>query len=53
MKLTRTSGALGLAALAALSAPLAMAQDNTGWYGGADVGRSAASAAACKGRAWA
>jgi OOP family OmpA-OmpF porin len=42
MKLTRTSGALGLAALAALSAPLAMAQDNTGWYGGADVGRSAA-----------
>lgn len=42
MKLTRTSGALGLAALAVLAAPLAMAQDNTGWYGGADVGRSAA-----------
>ena len=42
MKLTGTSGALGLAALAALSAPLAMAQDTTGWYGGAEVGRSAA-----------
>ncbi len=42
MKLTRTSGALGLAALAVLAAPLAMAQDNTGWYGGANVGRSAA-----------
>jgi len=41
MKLTKTSGMLGLAVLAACAAPLAVAQ-GTGWYGGASVGRSAA-----------
>lgn len=41
MKLTRHPGTLGLMALAAFTAPLAMAQD-TGWYGGASLGRSAA-----------
>ena len=41
MKLTKTSGMLGLAVLAVCSAPLASAQ-GTGWYGGASVGRSAA-----------
>ena len=41
MKLTKTSGMLGLAALAVCAAPLAGAQ-GTGWYGGASVGRSAA-----------
>lgn len=38
MKLLKVSGVLGLAALASLSV---MAQDS-GWYGGANVGRSAA-----------
>src|SRR3990167_1741951 len=41
MKLTRASGTLGLLALAALASPVAMAQDS-GWYGGANVGRSMA-----------
>ena len=41
MKFTKASGTLGLLALAALSSPLAIAQDS-GWYGGANVGRSAA-----------
>jgi len=41
MKLTKASEALGLAALALFAAPLAMAQ-GAGWYGGASVGRSAA-----------
>ena len=41
MKLTRYPGALGLAALAALGSPFAAAQD-TGWYGGANLGRAAA-----------
>lgn len=41
MKLRKASGTLGLAAFAALLSPLAMAQD-TGWYGGANVGQSRA-----------
>lgn len=41
MKFIKASGALGLAALATLASPLAIAQD-AGWYGGANVGRSAA-----------
>ena len=41
MKFTKASGTLGLLALAALSSPLAIAQDS-GWYGGANVGRSLA-----------
>lgn len=41
MKLTRSSGALGLAVLAALASPLTIAQES-GWYGGANVGRSSA-----------
>jgi OOP family OmpA-OmpF porin len=41
MNFTRNSVALGVAALAALAAPLAMAQDS-GWYAGASAGRSAA-----------
>lgn len=41
MKVTKTSGMVGLAVLAACAAPLALAQ-GTGWYGGASVGRSAA-----------
>lgn len=41
MTFTKTSGALGLAALAVCIAPLAHAQ-GAGWYGGASVGRSAA-----------
>jgi OOP family OmpA-OmpF porin len=41
MKFTKTTGMLGLAALAAFTGPLAMAQD-AGWYGGASAGRSAA-----------
>lgn len=41
MKLRTASGTLGLAAFAALASPLAMAQD-TGWYGGANVGQSRA-----------
>lgn len=41
MKLIRASGTLGLVALAALASPLALA-DESGWYGGANIGRSAA-----------
>ncbi len=41
MKLVKTSGMLGLAAFAALISPYAMA-DDSGWYGGANVGRSLA-----------
>lgn len=42
MKLARTSIGLALASLASLAAPLAFGQENTGWYAGASVGRSAA-----------
>ena len=41
MKLARVSGTLGLAALAAIASPFAVA-DDTGWYGGVNVGRSSA-----------
>ena len=41
MKLANASGTLGLAALAAIASPLAMA-DDTGWYGGVNVGQSRA-----------
>jgi OOP family OmpA-OmpF porin len=41
MKLIKASGTLGLLALAALASPVALAQES-GWYGGANVGRSAA-----------
>ena len=41
MKLTRISGRLGLAAIAVITSQFAMA-DDLGWYGGANVGRSAA-----------
>jgi len=41
MKFLKASGTLGLAALAAVASPWAMAQES-GWYGGANVGRSAA-----------
>jgi OOP family OmpA-OmpF porin len=41
MKLIRTTGALGLVALAVMTGPLAVAQES-GWYGGANVGRSGA-----------
>jgi len=46
MKLHKATGSLGLAALAVLGAPMAQAQtqtqDSSGWYAGANVGRSAA-----------
>ena len=41
MKLLKTTGALGLVTLAAIASPLAMA-DESGWYGGANIGRSGA-----------
>jgi len=41
MKLIKASGALGLVAFAALASPAVMAQDS-GWYGGANAGRSSA-----------
>lgn len=41
MKFSKTSVALGLAALAALASPLASAE-GLGWYGGANIGRSSA-----------
>ena len=41
MKLARASGTLGLAALAAIASPLAVA-DESGWYGGINIGRSRA-----------
>ncbi|WP_415838198.1 outer membrane beta-barrel protein, partial [Polaromonas hydrogenivorans] len=44
MKSTNIAGALSLAALAALASPGALAQgQDSGWYGGANAGRSAAS----------
>jgi OOP family OmpA-OmpF porin len=42
MKFSKTSQALAIAALAAMSAPLAFAQD-TGWYAGGNVGRATTS----------
>jgi OOP family OmpA-OmpF porin len=39
MKLSKTSGTLGFAALVMIASPIALA-DDTGWYGGANVGRS-------------
>lgn len=45
MKLAKTSGALGLAALAAIASPFASADDkgwDKGWYTGANIGRSMA-----------
>jgi OmpA-OmpF porin, OOP family len=41
MKFTQAYGTLGLLALTALTSPLAIAQDS-GWYGGANLGRSLA-----------
>ena len=41
MKLARASGTLGLAALAVIASPFAMA-DDSGWYAGANVGQSRA-----------
>jgi OOP family OmpA-OmpF porin len=40
MKLARTTGKLGLVALAVITSPLAAADDSAGWYGGINVGRS-------------
>jgi len=40
-KLAKTSGTLGLAALAVIASPYAMA-DDSGWYAGANVGQSRA-----------
>lgn len=42
MKLTKISAAVGLATLAGLASPLAMAEDALGFYGGANVGRTGA-----------
>src|SRR5674476_1646016 len=41
MKLARASGTLGLAALAVIASPFAVA-DDSGWYGGGNIGRSRA-----------
>jgi len=41
MNLARASGTIGLAALALLASPYAMA-DDTGWYGGISIGQSKA-----------
>src|SRR5450759_496319 len=41
MKLARASGTLGLAALAAIASPFAVA-DDSGWYGGVNIGQSRA-----------
>jgi OOP family OmpA-OmpF porin len=43
MNFKQTSVMLGVAALAALAAPAAMAQDYSGWYAGAGLGRTGAS----------
>jgi OOP family OmpA-OmpF porin len=40
MKIAQISGAIGVVALAAFAGPFAAAQDDTGWYVGAGVGRS-------------
>ena len=42
MNFTKISRTLGLVALTAFTSPFAMAQDTAGWYGGAGVGRTAA-----------
>ena len=41
MKLVRASGTLGLAALAVIASPFAVA-DDSGWYGGVNIGQSRA-----------
>lgn len=41
MKLARASGTLGLVTLAAIASPFAMA-DDSGWYGGVNIGQSRA-----------
>src|SRR3990167_9513078 len=41
MKFAKASGTLGLAALAVIASPFAAA-DDTGWYGGINVGQSKA-----------
>lgn len=41
MKLARASGTLGLVALAVIASPFALA-DNSGWYGGINIGQSRA-----------
>src|SRR5450759_3431255 len=41
MKLARASGTLGLAALAVIASPFALA-DDSGWYGGINIGQSRA-----------
>ena len=41
-KLARASGTLGLAALAVIASPFAVAADDLGWYGGINIGRSRA-----------
>ncbi|WP_114969579.1 outer membrane beta-barrel protein [Rhodoferax ferrireducens] len=41
-KLARASGTLGLLALAVIASPFAVAQDDSGWYGGANIGQSRA-----------
>src|SRR5450830_811040 len=41
MKLARASGTLGLAALAVIASPFAAA-DDSGWYGGINIGQSRA-----------
>jgi OmpA-OmpF porin, OOP family len=41
MKFARASGTLGLAALAVIASPFAVA-DGTGWYGGVNIGQSRA-----------
>ena len=41
MKLARASGTLGLAAIAVIASPFAMA-DDSGWYGGVNIGQSKA-----------
>src|SRR5665647_271990 len=41
MKLARASGTLGLAALAVIASPFAVA-DDSGWYGGVNIGQSRA-----------
>lgn len=43
MNLMKTSGTLGLLALAVIASPLAMADDVLGWYAGGNVGQSRAS----------
>ncbi len=42
MKLQRTSGTLGLLALAVIASPFAVAADDAGWYGGINIGQSRA-----------